>query len=234
MLKLGDKSIKSLYLGAKSIKKAYLGEKLVFNKITKPETPEPITLIGNTKIENGVLSGFDENSYAILKDVQIGSYTSSIEIVVRFTTSSDITTRQAIFDTNAEGRLHGWWVYLENGQFVWGCGNGASANSSTFVFTKGSVEPNTEYYLKLAYPDLKTMRGYVSLDGGTTYSEWFYRYNAKLNNFARTHGKMALGMAGQDSAKYDEADTCSYFFGTFNLNGSYIKEDDVIIWQGIK
>ena len=32
MLKLGEKSIKSLYYGAKAIKKAYLGEKLVFNK----------------------------------------------------------------------------------------------------------------------------------------------------------------------------------------------------------
>lgn len=32
MLKLGEKSIKSLYLGSKAISKAYLGEKLVFNK----------------------------------------------------------------------------------------------------------------------------------------------------------------------------------------------------------
>lgn len=36
MLKLGEKSIKSLYLGGKSYAKAYLGEKLVFNKIKKP------------------------------------------------------------------------------------------------------------------------------------------------------------------------------------------------------
>lgn len=36
MLKLGEKSIKSLYLGAKSYAKAYLGSKLVFNKIKKP------------------------------------------------------------------------------------------------------------------------------------------------------------------------------------------------------
>lgn len=36
MLKLGEKSIKSLYFGGKSYAKAYLGEKLVFNKIKKP------------------------------------------------------------------------------------------------------------------------------------------------------------------------------------------------------
>lgn len=76
MLKLGEKSIKSLYFGAKAIKKAFLGDKLVFNKKPYYCEVEYIESTGtqyidteyipnnNTSIEM-VISGVSANSFSI-------------------------------------------------------------------------------------------------------------------------------------------------------------------------
>ena len=61
MLKLGEKSIKSLYYGAKAIKKAYLGSKLVFNKIKKPYycEVEYLESTGTQYIDTGIIGNSD-------------------------------------------------------------------------------------------------------------------------------------------------------------------------------
>lgn len=61
MLKLGEKSIKSLYLGGKSYAKAYLGSKLVFNKIKKPYycEVEYIESTGTQYIDTGIIGNSD-------------------------------------------------------------------------------------------------------------------------------------------------------------------------------
>lgn len=61
MLKLGEKSIKSLYLGGNSYAKAYLGEKLVFNKIKKPYycEVEYLESTGTQYIDTGIIGNSD-------------------------------------------------------------------------------------------------------------------------------------------------------------------------------
>ena len=61
MLKLGEKSIKSLYFGGKSYAKAYLGSKLVFNKIKKPYycEVEYIESTGTQYIDTGIIGNSD-------------------------------------------------------------------------------------------------------------------------------------------------------------------------------
>ena len=58
-----------------------------------PDVPtEPITLVGNTKIENGILSGFDADSYAIINYTLPNDLTShEFEIYLDFTIGNDAT-----------------------------------------------------------------------------------------------------------------------------------------------
>lgn len=59
MLKLGEKSIKSLYFGDKAICKAYLGDKLVFNKKLYCCELEYLESIGTQWIDTGLLGNLD-------------------------------------------------------------------------------------------------------------------------------------------------------------------------------
>ena len=79
------------------------------------------TLYGNVKNNNGVLSGFGVNSYAVLDGTIPNTYDR--EFVIGFKTGKDITTKQAVFTTNTEEQLRGWWLYLENGKLFFGWKN---------------------------------------------------------------------------------------------------------------
>ena len=204
---------------------------------TEPDVPvEPdvptvavnAQLYGNVKNNNGVLSGFGINSYAVLDGTIPNTYDR--EFVIGFKTGNDITTKQAVFTTNLEEQLRGWWLYLENGKLFFGW-NGTY--NSVNVHELYTVEPNTEYYLKIQQPSVRQRLIYISNDGANTWTQ-IKNDNTSISgdNWGGVQGTIALGMEGQ-SAGANDTEPIGAFLGTFNMNGSYIKESDITIWKGI-
>lgn len=58
------------------------------------------SLVGNAKINNGICSDFDSSSRVLLNAV---NFTSEKDIIIGFTTSSDVTTAQKIFEYQNDG-----------------------------------------------------------------------------------------------------------------------------------
>lgn len=197
----------------------------------EPDTPTVAvnaTLYGNVKNNNGVLSGFGVNSYAVLDGTIPNTYNR--EFVIGFKTGKDITTKQAVFTTNMEEQLRGWWLYLENGELFFGW-NG-TYNSVT-VHSLYTVEQNTEYYLKIHQPSVRQRLIYISNDGTNTWTQ-IKNDNTSTSgdNWGGVQGTIALGMEGQ-SAGASDTEPIGAFLGMFNMNGSYIKESNITIWKGI-
>ena len=73
--------------------------------------------IGNPTESEGIISGFTDNDYIIL-DASLPENTSS-EIKTKFTTGSNVTTKQSIFDSK-----NTFFVGIENGKFIYSLGQG--------------------------------------------------------------------------------------------------------------
>ena len=195
-----------------------------------PDTPTVAVnaqLYGNVKNNNGVLSGFGVNSYAVLDGTIPSTYNR--EFVIGFKTGKDITTKQAVFTTNMEEQLRGWWLYLDNGELFFGW-NGTY--NSVNVHSLYTVEPNTEYYLKIQQPSVRQRLIYISNDGANTWTQ-IKNDNTSTSgdNWGGVQGTIAIGMEGQ-SAGANDTEAIGAFLGTFNMNGSYIKESGLTIWKG--
>lgn len=175
MLKLGEKSIKSLYLGAKSYAKAYLGEKLVFNKIKKPYycEVEYIESTGTQYIDTGIIgNGEFEVSYKFRK--------TNADKKNTIIAGARSATQHLIL-----GQI------TENNKFTYGYLNNYTTLSSVII------EQNKDYEVKISY---KNGSQIVTINGvNVASSNWsgeektdlnillfkrnFYSDNDKLNSF---------------------------------------------------
>ena len=188
-----------------------------------------VLIRGNLKAYNGILSGFDKNSYAILDGRIADTYPR--EFVIAFKTGSDITTKQAIFTTNMEEQLRGWWLYLENAELFFGWSGKYNEVSVHSIYT---VSPDTEYLLKISQSEVRERSIYISDNGGETWERIKYDMTSTSgNHWGGTQGAIALGMAGQ-SAGAEDTEPIGTFLGTFNLIPSYIKIGDEVTWEGVQ
>ena len=78
-------------------------------------------VVGNPTIVDNELSNFSSSNYATLNN--ISEYRDSFELLTKFTTDSDVTTRQTILDSKDTN-----FIGIENGKFVYSLGQGSSYN----------------------------------------------------------------------------------------------------------
>lgn len=198
----------------------------------EPDTPvEPVIpvnalLLGNLKNENGVLSGFDAESFAILNGKIPNGYPNA-EIVIGFTTGDDVTTKQALFDTCGENKYGGWGLYIEGTYLKLSRGKGGSSSWLTAALTNFVLEPNTKYYFKLEHPNSKYLISSISTDNGVTYTTIKNEYTSTTSDpYRAMQGMITLGCI-------NSSEQIGAFLGTFDLHDNYIKVGDTIIWKGL-
>lgn len=127
--------------------KAYLGESLASNVPTSvpyPKYLEQYTKVGSPQISNdGILSNLSSSNYLTFPSVGNNDIK---ECVIKFTTSSDITTKQALFfGTRADNSTS---LYIQNGKVMLSDKTYGSAMSAKNPNLPALVA-NTVYYLKI-------------------------------------------------------------------------------------
>lgn len=179
---------------------------------TEPDVPvepdEPVILIGNVQNNDGVLTGFDADSYAIINYEFPETY-STAEIVIH-ATAVNFNQSQGLFSTDfltKKGMSMGF-----SGNNVW-----YSLNGTNFSFATSFS--NLEYWWKYTY-DGEAIRVFRKT-ADTDYEELGYRV---VRDVYGTNGLISLG-------KELETDS-AYWLGSIVLNDSYIKVDDVVVWEG--
>lgn len=167
---------------------------------------------GDLNNNDGVISGFANNNC-----LQLNGPTARVdnsEYVVKFTTSNDLTTSQAILASEH-------WVCLDVGNvdgklstYNWETGSQVALNS---------VSANTTYWVKIVCNG--TSRTFSISTDGTSYTQMTTYTDNTLNNTTMSETyDFVLGRYSHDSS--------NPFLGSIDLKGSYIKRNNEFIWDG--
>ena len=169
------------------------------------------TVVGILTENNGVLSGFTANTnYASTSNTyQLGS---NIELCVKFKTSNDITEGQIIIASND---VPAFAIILTGGLFKYNISRGEYPWDS-FMGTY-SVQPNTEYYVKIIYNGVN-YKGYVSVDGAIYTQDMSTTYTGSLLDC-----KLNIGVGNTLAAP---------FLGSIDLKGTYLNINGTKVWTG--
>lgn len=167
---------------------------------------------GSLTNNNGVISGFTNNNC-----LQLNGPTARVdnsEYVVKFTTSDDLTTSQAIIASEH-------WVCLDIGNVD---GKLSTYNWETdSAVVLNSVSANTTYWVKIVCNG--TSRTFSISTDGTSYTQMTTYTDNTLNNTTMSETyDFVLGRYSHDSS--------NPFLGSIDLNGSYIKRNNEFIWDG--
>lgn len=182
------------------------------------------TMVGSLFTYNNVSKGFSASNYIKLNPLTIPN--SSFETVVCFTTPSSFRTSIAAehIGFNSE-------KYTNFELYVIGpstsstektklqldvCGNGSSWGGSIKSLEK--LQTNTTYWAKIQW-DGSTWSLSLSTDGIQ-----YELQGSCVASFGNLSKNVILGNANMNSYK-------TYFTGSIDMNKSYIKIDDEIVWQ---
>lgn len=167
-----------------------------------------ITTIGSPTNNNGVLSGFSASNYA---EIPNGRQNDNAEYVVKFTTSSDVTTSQVIFHSENLVCIevkNNYCVYYD-----WG------AKSIKNLFT---VNADSTYWVKVL------VNGNVK-----TYS---YSTDGNIFNEVLSFTDTGVNISASYPARFGNNSNDSYlttmFLGTIDLNECYININGERWWGG--
>ena len=183
-----------------------------------PDTPinYGVELVGNLQNNNGILSGFDANSYAFVNYTLPDNF-SSFEFVVRCT-MSDFSTTQGLFSTNFESRAVGMTLGISNNLLYPNYRGGYIR----VPISGAGVEYWWKYVLDASSSN-KIVRVYRRTE--TTDYELLTEWQAAVG-VDTINGQISLGVEGVDVRD-------RYNRGTFNLNGCHIKVDGEVVWEGV-
>lgn len=168
------------------------------------------SLVGNAKINNGICSGFDSSSRVLLNAI---NFTSEKDIIIGFTTSSDVTTAQKIFEYQNDGIsfqiIDGMIQYWTKNNTLWNNYN--------------VVEPNNSYKLK------------ITITSNTSYTLGFMNANnASYNNIEVTDTGLTIGKNLSFSIGNNLGNLTKPFLGTIdikNIPGAIQTESKTGIFQ---
>ena len=173
-----------------------------------------INITGNVAVNNGIFSGFNSGGVGFIspnKTIPIGLNTW--EIVINFTTTGDVTTNQHINTSDPWG-VH--WAIWNSKFHIWASSNASSWNLAD-VYGTYTVLPNTTYWVKIGYDGTNTTLSY-SLSGDKDYTvDWTAAGN--ISSIADT-----ITFGANNDYTYP-------FFGTINMNNTYIKLNGAYIWR---
>lgn len=167
---------------------------------------------GELNNNNGVISGF--TSYNCLQLNGSTARVDNSEYVVKFTTSSDLTTSQAIIASEH-------WVCLDIGNIdgklsTWNWQTGSQVDLN-------SVSANTTYWVKIVCSG--TFRTFSISTDGVNYTQMTTYTDNTLNNTTMSESyDFVLGRYSHQSG--------NPFLGSIDLKGSYIKRNNEFIWDG--
>lgn len=183
-----------------------------------------IVSYGTLTNTNGVLSDFSASNYATIP-LTFNPVQHPYEIVFKINTETmptdaggiiwqtgDVLTSRGRLDLEvSENKLYA--EYAANGALVWNI-DGITTLSS-----------DTDYWVKLTYNGVNTYGLYLSTDGTT----WTTEGTATSSGFL-----------GDGTAEYniigvqpDEGSMIAPWFGSIDLNGSYININNIRWWQGV-
>lgn len=189
-----------------------LGEKN--NPETLPADTSNVEIVGSLTDNNGVLSGFSSSNYA-LTDVVLPSSITSYEFVAKFTTGSDITTKQGILANSKTNRATPQIGLDSTNTFVFD----HPVNSTTWATVKGlTPQANTTYWVKAIW-DGTTFSGYYKTSEETEYTL------LGTDSATTIYWVEQIGI-GIDLTRYP-------FFGSIDLKESYININGSRWWTGM-
>ena len=184
-------------------------------RTTQPVETENFTKVGDVVIEDKVASGFSGSSYLTTNNtITLGS---NFEIKFVFTTGSDITTEQNIF----QGRINPYiaigicYPPTETRRLGYSIGTGSSWISATNYGTN-VLKLNTKYYVRLLFTGSE-YKAYISENGGNEQLDWSLTSTQIIPAF--------IGCIGVNRVIENP------FKGSIDLSESYIKVNNEMHWE---
>lgn len=187
------------------------------NPSTLPASEANVDIAGSLINNNGVLSGFSESNYALVPDIP--SNIESLEIVFKYTTTDDVTTRQSVYGQNI--------VNETTPQLTIGHDNGLSQsllslganNWGTGVYTLETPVANTTYTAKTTWDNVsKTHKFFLAVNNGD-----FVEQGSVSQETVYWVEQLKIGL---DINAYP-------WFGSIDLNGCYININGSRWWSGM-
>lgn len=174
-----------------------------------------VTIIGTPTINHGQISGFSNSSY-LKFPFMVDFRNHSFEIKMAFTTGSNVTNQENIFDSD-----FGLAFAIRSGKFV----IAVSTNGTNWDLGEGvgtySVQPNTTYYVRLGW-DLTNYYLSYSLDGSAFIND------INKAGTAQPYPKQIFIGVGENFTT-----VVNHFTGTINLNHATLQIGYEIVWSGM-
>jgi len=183
-------------------------------------------ITGNLTNDNGILSNFANNVYASLPNAWISENYDTWEMVFDITTGSDISSQQFIYSNfyNSSGTYSGvnYEIDLSKFKLELRIGSGSSAHTGTYT-----VLPNTHYLIRIKFTGSAYTLEYSTDNGLTWITDINYASTTKVTT--RSEGYFIIG-----GLYYQyHSEVLSPFYGSINLNNSYIKVNNSVFWEGV-
>mgnify|MGYP003295826138 CR=1 FL=1 len=192
-------------------------KKYVDDKISEVELYKfpNVTIIGEPTITHGQISNFSTTSYMKFPFL-VDFHSQPFEINMEFTTSSNVTNQENIFDSD-----FGLAFAIRDKKFV----VAISTNGSTWNLGEGigtyTVQPKTTYYVRLSWNKMLYKLEY-SLDGTNFITD--ITKTATVQPYPK---QIYIGVGENFTT------VVNYFSGTVNLNNANLKILGEIVWQGM-
>ena len=176
------------------------------------------SIIGTlTNNNNNIFSGFTSTDYITLPNILTISENTDFEIVINFTTGSDITTNQNLFSSLS---TEGYGIALNIASSVLSLylsSNGTSWDICKAMLGNSVLLPNANYFCKLKFDGQKYVY-YLSQDG----IEWSEECVVK------TSLRVVQATKNPYIGYYNKSVS---FSGSIDLNKSYIKINNELWWE---
>lgn len=187
-----------------------------------------ITVVGTLTENNGVFSGFGASNYLNTQcNLDLYSlYTSerncSIEFKIKITTASSFAEYERILGCIANLGA-GINILLNNGKLqTWMTNNGTSWNISAGTTASTALSVSTTYFIKFTSEYYSDNYFNYSVAYSEDDSYYINAVNISLGTAFKTVYPYTLGCGPLDNP----------FLGSIDLNGSYIKKNNIYLWKG--
>ncbi|MBO7713895.1 MAG: hypothetical protein J6S85_10025 [Methanobrevibacter sp.] len=167
------------------------------------------TIVGSPTITDGVVSGFSSSNYLQISNFPAYTQDDRVELVFNFT----LTTLTDSTFMGGNGALFVSVVNSSGKIQYYGSAIGLSGELGANILSTGQ-----NYYFKVIY-DTNSLKGYISTDG----TIWILDYTKNLSATFSKSGVYYIGRAPVAN---------QYLRGTMNLNNTYIKVNNKLVFNG--
>lgn len=174
-----------------------------------------VNIVGNLANNNGILSNFSTGNYAKLP-TNFNPSNNPWEIVFNFTTGNNFSSEVCIV-SQTDTNWNGLKLDIDNGH-LWFAVN-FTDNTSGSITGNTTLNTNTTYYVKIIY-NTTNYRMFISTDG----------INFTLDETMAS--TKVISIPDDFTIGWMKCAPSRYFNGSINLNGSYIKINNMLWWQG--